>query len=152
MNLSDILDYVPGYNRFMKIADTASGAADKAFPGQDWDNTQRNAARHSIWTALMANELGGGPIARGVAKGVGYANEGIGLLNGSNLTANGARDMRHDLNNNAVGLNTLADLNKSGPVTEDDIIRALILKAQQSKRVPAPSVLAPDVGALTRGQ
>lgn len=100
----------------------------------------------------MAKQLGGGPLARGAAKGAGYANELIGVLNGDNLTAFGARDMRHDLNNNAVGLNTLQDLLAKGPATDQQVINALLTKAQQSKRVSAPSVLAPDVGYLTRGQ
>jgi hypothetical protein len=141
-----------GYDKFMNLADMASQSSREAFPGQEWDNTQRNAARHSIWTALMANQMGGGPIARGVARGVGYANEGIGLLNGDNLTRTGAIDMRHDLNNNAVGLNTLADLNKQGPATEQQIIAALLEKARRSMLVSAPSVFERDVGELTRGQ
>jgi hypothetical protein len=162
IRLSDLLDKLPdvpepvkeysGWNKFMELNDKASKASGDAFPGQDWDNTQRNAARHSIWMGLIANQLGGGPIARTAAKGLGYANEAIGLVNGQNTTREGAIDMRHDLNNNAVGLNTLADLNAQGPVSEQQIIDALIQKAKQSQRVSAPSVLAPDVGVLTRGQ
>lgn len=141
-----------GYNRFMATAQRAGDAASEAFSGQSWDNSQRNAARHSMWMAMQANDMGGGPIARGAAKGIGYLHEGLGLVSGDNLTAAGARDMRHDLNNNAVGLNTLADINAQGPVSEQQIIDTLIEKARQSKRVSAPSVLGQNVGVLTRGQ
>jgi len=139
-------------NRFMDLADQAEKASRTAFPGQGWDEGQRNAARHSIWMSLLANEMGGGAIARGAAKGIGYANEGIGLVNGNNLTISGAKDMRHDLNNNAVGLNTLADLNTQGQPTQQQIIDALLEKARQSKIVRAPSVLSPDIGVLSRGE
>jgi hypothetical protein len=139
-----------GTDRFFEIADKASNSSREAFPGQDWDNSQRNAARHSIWTALMANQLGGGPIARGVAKGVGYLNEGIGLVNASNLTKAGSEDMRHDLNNNAVGLNTLATMRDTNPaVTDDQIIETLLRKAREAKFGPAPPALAPAESRLT---
>lgn len=141
-----------GYTKLNEIAQLASDAADKEFPNQKWDNTQRNAARHAIWMALTADQLGGGSIARGVTKGLGYAHEGMGILTGDNLTNAGAVDMRHDLNNNAVGLNTLADLNSKGQPTRQQIIDALLEKARQSKIVRAPSVLAPDIGVLSRGE
>jgi len=153
MMKDDLLRMLPGTSGMLEDADTATGAAQGAFPGQDWDNSQYNAARHALWTALMAKRMGGGGIGQGVAKGVGYANELAGLLTGGNLTQPGAQDMRHDLNNNEVGLQTLRELQGQGKGEDQSaLIQAILQKAAQAKTELPPNALAPAQPYLTRGQ
>lgn len=133
-------------------ANKASSAAIGKYPKQGWDEAEQNAARHAIWMALMANKLGGGDVARAAATGVGYANELIGLLKGENLTPAGAIDMRHDLNNNAVGLRTLESLRRvhGNKVTDDQIIGAILRKSESTIPVQSPSVFSQPLPYLTK--
>lgn len=113
--LREALTFVaPG---LVKATDTASQVSRREFPDQNWDNSQRNALRHSMWIGGMAKAMGAGPDspylsipAQALAKGIGYANEGATYL--MNLSGYGGapasdvtyrRDTLHDLNNNAVG-------------------------------------------------
>lgn len=104
----------PAIDHLMQPANRASAASKDVFPKQDWDNTQRNALRHSLWVGGMAKAMGAGPdspvltpLAQTAAKGFGYLHEGISnthdMFTGQTRPIAHARDTRHDLNNNAVG-------------------------------------------------
>ncbi len=118
---SNLVDTLKGYggiaaDAFMAPANRASQFSQATFPGQDWDNSQRNALRHSLWIGGVAQAMGAGPdnpvltpVAQVAAKGLGYIHEG--LSNSWDAFKNAHQgdgglhdqDTRHDLNANAVG-------------------------------------------------
>ncbi len=99
----------------MAPAYRAGDLSREAFPEQEWDNTQRNALRHSLWVGSLAKAMGASPdnpvrtpIAQGFAKLAGYGHEALSGFNalrqGQDIfSADRLRDTGHDLNNNAVG-------------------------------------------------
>ena len=140
----------------MQPAYTASLLSKQQFPGQDWDLTQRNALRHATWVGGMARAMGAGPdapiltpIAQGLAKGAGYANEGISyaerILKGEPLDDPAyVNDTLHDLNANAVGAQVAGQA-----LTDVDFKKMLIAKAMGAQVRPPAGLLQPSDGQLS---
>lgn len=140
----------------MQPADRASEVSRREYPTQDWDLTQRNALRHSLWVGGMARAMGAGPenpirtpIATTAAKGVGYANEAISYLKRvkdgrDTQDPEYVRDTLHDLNNNSVGAAAAA---KSG--SEEEMEARLIAASRSARRGAPPGLLEPASSRLS---
>jgi hypothetical protein len=125
-------------------ADRASEVSKREYPTQDWDLTQRNALRHSMWVGGMARAMGAGAdnprwsgLATSAAKGVGYANEAASYLKRikdgqSTDDPEYVRDTLHDLNANAVG--TMA----AAKATSDEDFENQLIDASKNARRGAP--------------
>lgn len=118
-------------------ADRASEASGLQFKGQGWDNTQRNALRHSMWVGGVARALGASPdnpirtpLAQGIARGLGYANELPTLFKLGNSAQ--VRDTLHDLNNNAVGLDA------AGQAASAEAFRKILIAKAMTGRAGEP--------------
>ena len=88
------------------FAGQADAEAEKRFPNQARDESQKNAFRHALGAGRLAQLVGsnsGIPVvegaARGFAKLAGYGWEGLGGTENWQ-----SQDMRHDLNANALGI------------------------------------------------
>lgn len=130
-------------------ADPAAKISQAQFPGQDWDNTQRNALRHALWIGGTARALGASPdnpvrtpIAQGLARILGYTNElpTLGQLDNPAQI----RDTLHDLNNNAVGLSVAGSAK-----TDEEFRRILIAKAMSARAGKPLEAIAPANGRLS---
>lgn len=94
------------WNALRSAPELADAEAERRFPNQARDSSQKNAYRHALGAGRLAQLLGsnsGIPVvegaARGAAKLAGYAWEGLGGMENW-----GSQDMRHDLNANAQGI------------------------------------------------
>lgn len=123
----------------------ATALADENFPGQSWDFSQKNSFRHALGTGLLTKELGGGPVAKQMAKLIGYLWEARGFVPEEGMSL-GERltDTKQDLNANAIG----ADEATKAP-DKEALIAALLKLAQESKISRAPGVLEPSPGYMT---
>lgn len=136
----------------------ASNQAEQIIPGQAWNETQFNALRHSLGAAEVAQALGAtqggirGTLAGLATKGLGYGWEsldGFGLMDGE------ARDTKHDLNNNAVGIQMAQQIGNQGGSPADQqaaVIQALTKAALASRLQDPPGFFQPSVGYLTRSK
>lgn len=94
------------WNEIQSFTQQADAEAERRFPNQARDSSQKNAFRHALGAGRLAQLLGsnsGIPIvegaARGAAKLAGYGWEGLGGRENWR-----SQDMRHDLNANAQGI------------------------------------------------
>ena len=94
------------WDELRSFANNASDEAERRFPDQERDSSQKNAFRHALGAGRLAQLLGsnsGIPIvsgaARGAAKMAGYLWEDM-----SGPENWGSEDSRHDLNANAIGI------------------------------------------------
>ena len=132
------------YGRLQTLTGRADDIADREFPNSARDASTKNAFRHSLGTGMLAQELGGGPIAAGAAKAVGLGWEALGALG---LPGNKAaqQDTLHDLNANAVGaLATQYQTDQAG------LVAHLKRLAQEAPVVQPRGFFEPSRGNLTR--
>ena len=94
------------WNDLRSFANQADDEAERRFPNQERDASQKNAFRHALGAGRLAQLLGSNsdiPIvsgaARGAAKMAGYLWEDM-----SGPANWGTVDSRHDLNANAIGI------------------------------------------------
>ena len=160
---SDLVKVMSNYggsavDYMMQPAHRASKASQAMYPGQDWDNSQRNALRHSMWIGGMAQAMGAGPdnpirtpLAQVAAKGLGVAHEGISNAydwwEGKAPTPAQSRDTRHDLNNNAIGAE-MAGYTKDN----DGLLRALSAMSANGRAGAPVGMLAMSDGRLSYDQ
>lgn len=118
----------------------ADNEAEKRFPGQARDSSQKNAFRHALGSGRLAQLLGANsgipvvePLARGAAKLAGYGWEALGGL--SNFRS---QDMRHDLNANALGIE-----HSSKTADFRSLADALQSFAQSARKEAPPGALEP---------
>ena len=128
---------------FINIADRASDESNKAYPGQDWDSTQKNALRHSLWTGMNAQHFGGGELGGALARVVGVGWEG---LNGTGLFTDPKiqEDTRHDLNANSVGIREAMKTDN-----QDELVQQLKKLSASAKREKPPAFYEGTPGHLT---
>ena len=147
-NPSQIADTLAGYGMdaiklaarpIMKPAYRASKLSQDVFPNQEWDNSQRNALRHSAWIGGLAQAMGASPdnpirtpIAQTIAKGLGYGHELVSALDdyrtGKVAGPAQKRDTLHDLNNNAIGAEMAGHTRNN-----EDLYRALAAMAVNAR-------------------
>ena len=133
-------------DKFGRLPEQADHIAESMFPGSARDSSTKNAFRHALGTGMLAQELGGGPVAATAAKGAGYLWEGLGALDRLRYANEGGRqDMLHDLNANAVGASVAQ---RTG--SQAELVEALRQMALQSVPSKPPSAFAPSPGYLTR--
>lgn len=149
-NPRGIVDTLKGYGssaveQLMQPAYRAGELSQQAFPNQAWDNTQRNALRHSSWMGGVAKALGASPdnpvrtpIAQGLAKLAGYGHEAVSALDDLKegkqpFSANAWRDTQHDWNNNAVGIDVAGRTKSTEEMNQ--VLTQLALNARQGKPV-----------------
>lgn len=130
---------------YAAIPEQADAIAEQTFPGSARDASVKNAFRHALGTGMLTQRLGGGPVAAGVAKAIGYGWEGMGLLDGSVKRPAWREDSLHDLNANAIGARTA-----QGVQDLPGLVQALKAMALQSAPVAPPGVFEPSPGYLTR--
>ena len=136
-------DAMAALQRYGNLPAQASYIADKEFPDSARDSSTKNAFRHALGTGMLAQELGGGPVGAGLAKGVGYLWEGLGI---SNLGDPKYRqDTLHDLNANALGARTAMSTSN-----QEDLISALRRMAVQAVHSQPPGVFSRSSGYMTK--
>lgn len=94
------------WNDLNSFTQQADAEAERRFPDQARDSSQKNAYRHALGAGRLAQLLGANSgipgvegVARGVAKMAGYGWEGLGGPENWR-----SEDFRHDLNANANGI------------------------------------------------
>ena len=118
----------------------AASEAERRFPNQDPNNTQKNAFRHALGSGYLAQQLGAGgnPImnllAQGLAQGAGHAWEAMSLP--QNMAD--PVDMRHDLNNNYIGIKEAASQKDF-----DALSNQLYRMAIEAKKEQPPGAFSP---------
>ena len=132
------------YDRLKSLTGEADRIAEEQFPESARDASTKNAFRHALGTGMLAQELGGGPIAAETAKRVGYLWEGLGLQR--NIEDPKYRnDTYHDLNANALGAKTARETGN-----QEQLIAALRNMAMNSKEEAPPSFWQSSPGYMTR--
>lgn len=132
---STVIDVVMGEAPDIKAVDRSMSAkrddkTKKMTQGQDWDNTPRNALRHAYWSGRMAQELG--PTA---ASAIGWANEGLGILNDAiDGKPHDWDDMKLDLNNNRIGV-------RAGEVMPDKQSLIAVIRNRLPSTPDSPSAI-----------
>lgn len=124
----------------------ADAEAEKRFPNQARDSSQKNAFRHALGAGRLAQLVGansGIPIvegaARGFAKLAGYGWEGLGGAQNWE-----SQDMRHDLNANALGINQSSKTKDFGSLAD-----RLASFAQGARKELPPDTAAPRKNYFT---
>ena len=130
-------------SQFGKIPERADAIAERNFPGSARDSSVKNGFRHALGTGLLAQELGGGHIGAGLAKGAGYLWEALGASNWGDPKYR--QDVKHDLNANAVGAKA-AKSTKNAAELEEILRRAALTGAP----VNPPGFFESSPGYLTR--
>lgn len=130
---------------FGELPARASDIAEQYFPGSARDASTKNAFRHALGTGMLTQELGGGPVGAGLAKGIGYLWEGLGAANLGDPRYR--QDALHDLNANAVGARTAMSTRNQA-----ELIESLRKMALQSVPVQAPGVFERSPGYMTRSE
>ena len=138
-------DAYAAMERYMQLPAKADAIAEERFPGSARDNSTKNAFRHALGTGMLAQELCGGPVGAGLAKGAGYLWEALGASQWGNPAYR--QDTLHDLNANAVGAR-MATQTKDA----EALARVLEKMALQSVPVKAPGVFERSPGYLTRSE
>lgn len=128
---------------FGNLPAKADMIAEERFPGSARDSSTKNAFRHALGTGMLAQELGGGPVGAGLAKGAGYLWEALGAANWGNPAYR--QDTLHDLNANAVGARTA--MQTKNP---EELANALYRMALWSVPSNPPNVYERSPGYLTR--
>ena len=129
--------------KYGQIPEQADRIAEETFPGSARDSSVKNAFRHALGTGMLAQELGGGPVGAGLAKGAGYLWEGLGAMKFIDDPKHRA-DTLHDLNANALGVRTAMSTG-----TQEELVKALQQMALRSVPVQAPGVFSRSPGYLT---
>jgi hypothetical protein len=110
------------------------------------DNSTGNAFRHALGTGMLAQHLGGGPLAAVAAKAMGYGWELMGMGNWGK--ASGRLDTLHDLNANAIGAQVAQQTGNT-----DELAAALKRLALESVVTPRPpGAFSATPGYLTRSE
>lgn len=136
------------WNTLKSFTGQADAIAEREFPGSARDASMKNAFRHALGTGILTHELGGGPIAAGIAKMAGYGWEGASAL--GELRANGRlsqdfkRDSLHDLNANSIGAGAAQYLDRAA------LIQHLKGLATNAAVAEPPGVFSPNQGRLSR--
>jgi len=93
------------WNDLRTFTSKADDEAERRFPNQARDSSQKNAFRHALGAGRLAQLLGANsgipvlePAARGLATLAGYGWEGVTPKNW------GSTDMKHDINANSIGI------------------------------------------------
>lgn len=128
------------FNDLRSFTEAADAEAERRFPNQARDSSQKNAFRHALGAGRLAQLLGSNsgipvvePIAQGIAKMAGYGWEGLGGMKNWRST-----DMRHDLNANAIGIATSANAQDFKSLAD-----SLASYAQSARKEAPPSILDP---------
>lgn len=133
-------------NSYGSIPGRADAIAEQNFPDSARDSSAKNAFRHALGTGMLAQQLGGGPIAAGFAKMAGYGWEAMGIpgamMEGKPLVT---EDMKHDFNANSIGA-SLAQQTGS----QAELVNALRSLATRSIQTGAPGIFERSSGHLTR--
>ena len=144
--LQNFQDWVKDLQSFTGQADAE---AERRFPGQARDESQKNAYRHALGAGRLAQLLGSnsgipivGGAARGAAKLAGYGWEGLGGMENW-----GSQDMKHDLNANAQGIAQSTNAPDFRTLAE-----SLASFAQGARKELPPSILEPRKGYFTYSQ
>lgn len=126
------------------IPERADNIAEQMFPGSARDSSTKNAFRHALGTGMLTQELGGGPVAAGMAKGAGYLWEGLGAMKFID-DPKYRQDTLHDLNANALGARTAMST-----ANQEELVKALQGMALRSVPTSAPGVFERSPGYMTR--
>lgn len=134
------------WNEMQTFTHKADDEAERRFPDQARDSSQKNAFRHALGAGRLAQLLGadsGIPVvsdaARGAAKLAGYGWEFVGGPDNWK-----GQDMRHDLNANAIGISQSSNAPGFGLLADQ-----LELIARSSRKESPPGVLDKSVGYFT---
>lgn len=133
------------------VTKRADDEAEKRFPDQERDSSQKNAYRHALGTGRLAQLLGadndvpivGGMIstaAQGAAQGAGYLWEALSLRQ----NMKDPEDMRHDLNANYHGAALSAKAKGY-----DDLANQLEVMARGAVKEEPPGAFSPPRKHLT---
>lgn len=110
------------------------------------DNSTGNAFRHALGTGMLAQHLGGGPLAAVAAKAMGYGWELMGMRNWGNQA--GRTDTLHDLNANAIG----AQMAQRTANTQELTAALKKMALESAVMRGGPSAFLPSPGYLTRSE
>lgn len=126
-------------SQFGNIPAQADRIAEERFPDSARDNSRKNAFRHALGTGMMAQQLGGGPIAATAAKLAGYGWEGLGamyeLRDHGQIREHYRSDALHDLNANNVGASLAVNTRNQA-----ELVEALSRLANGSIKGKAPGL------------
>ena len=130
-------------DRYGKIPGRADAIAEELFPGSARDSSTKNSFRHALGTGMLTQELGGGPVGAGLAKGAGYLWEALGASGWGDPKVRA--DTLHDLNANALGARKAMSTNNQA-----ELVKALHDMAIQGVPANPPGIFERSPGYLTR--
>ena len=134
-------------NEVRSVGSRADDEAERRFPGQERDESVKNAYRHALGTGRLSQLLGADSENPAVSAAGQAAGQGAGYLweimsAGKSLYDNGnagnLRDTRHDLNANAIGAETAGQTRGFGELAD-----ALSARAKGAVREEPPLMFEP---------
>ena len=133
------------FNDLRSFTRKADNEAERRFPNQARDNSQKNAFRHALGAGRLAQLLGANsgipvvePVARGLATLAGYGWEGL-TPQSIDFT-----DLKHDLNANSIGISQASKTKDFNSLAE-----SLAGFSKNARRESPPSIFQPARPYLT---